>query len=193
MWFPNSAIRPVPAFARLPATVIATAPSHIAVAERGPAIESIKVDIHDYIAEQTEIAAWMTDRLVGIGDDVARSFGLAMSVIIWKAFSEHFSGRIGTVSRGACDVVSAMLEADEELRRRDSKTAVEYDDIVAAYQPEVVKYIRLALNHTLSKETRAVDVRAIDKMYRMMLVETLVLSYAVLPKDSENDAARYMS
>jgi DNA-binding protein Fis len=108
-----------------------------------------------------------------------------MAMSIWMAFSMFAGPRLGTVEEKDCAEVEDLLRADEELRRNDPTAIVESDDIIAVHQPEVARLIRAKLDETLSTYAEDVDVDDVDAMYHMLLVEVLVLSYAVEPLQAD--------
>lgn len=115
-------------------------------------------------------------------DAAARGLGASMAMTVWLAFSIVAGNRLRVVERQDCDSVERLVQADRELRRNDPSALLEYDDIIAAHQPEVAAMIRSAVDETLSAYADDVDVDDVDTMYQMLLVEVLVLSYAFEPQ-----------
>jgi hypothetical protein len=131
--------------------------------------------------EQPALARWLETHLSKPIDDAARGLGASMAMAIWLAFTLFAGSRLRTIRDEDCSSVDQLLQADQELRRGDPTALVESDDIIAVHQPEVAKLIRTRMDETLSAYAEDIDVDDVDAMYHMLLVEVLVLSYAVEP------------
>lgn len=134
--------------------------------------------------EQDALAAWLKRRLSAPIDDAARGLGVSMAMTTWLAFSLFAGRRLRKVSEEDCHAVEKLLDADQDLRRCDPSAIIESDDIIAVFQPELAKLIRKTMSQTLSSYAEDIDVDDVDTMYHMLLVEVLVLSYAVEPLQS---------
>lgn len=185
MWLAQSAIRPVPSYARLPAHVVDGASAQLMGLDGTYSAPLLARAFRRCKKEQPGLSAWLERRLIRRIDDAARGLGASMAMSIWMAFSMFAGPRLGTVEEKDCAEVEALLRADEELRRNDPTAIVESDDIIAVHQPEVARLIRSKLDETLSTYAEDVDVDDVDAMYHMLLVEVLVLSYAVEPAQAD--------
>lgn len=191
MWLAQSAIPHVPSHARLPAHPLEIATARLTNVEGAYTAPLLSQAFRKCEKDQPGLAAWLERRLSKRIDDAARGLGASMAMTIWVAFS-HFAGaRLGQVSEEDCNAVERLLEADEELRRDDPHALIESDDIIAAHQPEVAKLIRARLNETLAAYAEDIDVDDVDAMYQMLLVEVLVLSYAVEPLQPGHGSAHF--
>jgi hypothetical protein len=112
-------------------------------------------------------------------DDAARGLGAALGLTLWLAFSMFAGARLGVVREEDCDAAQKLLEVDEQLRRDDPRIVMESDDVVAAQQPAIACFVQARLDDTLAVFADEIDVDDVDVVYRMALVEALVLSYAV--------------
>jgi hypothetical protein len=77
------------------------------------------------------------------------------------------------------------LLADEEMRRKDSKAVLESDDVIAAYQPAVWRWVLARVEATVLGCSGEVDMDEIDAVVRVVSVLLLVLSYAVVSPNAE--------
>lgn len=181
LWLVHSAIPHVPAHARLSAHVIEVASARLVDAEGVYSAPLLAKALQHCEQEQPGLAAWLRRRLSRRIDDVARGLGASMAMTIWVAFSISAGSNLNPIAEEDCATVERLLHADEELRRDDPRALMESDDVIAAQQPEVAKLIRARLDETLASYADSVDVDDVDAMYQMLLVEVLVLSYAVKP------------
>ena len=191
VWLAQSAIRPVPLYARVPATFVDSASASMADSNGTYIPEVLFRAFQQCRKEQPGLSRWLEDRLVRLADDAACGLGLTLAMPIWVSFSQFTRQRLRIITAEDCIAVQNHLLADEELRRNDPKLIVETDEIIAINQPEVARLVRTKTNETLSRYASSVDVDEVDYTYRVLLVEVLVLSYAVPPPYPERaDASR---
>ena len=185
VWLVQSAIPHVPAFARVPKHALDSAKTRLSGAD-GTFSPHGLADAHARMrSEQPELAAWLSSLLTRRIDDAARAFGASLAMTIWLAFTLHFGTRLGAVTHDACDDVDNVLRTDEELRRDDPRVVIESDDIIAAHQPDIARLVRSHMEETMASFADDIDVDDVDRVYRMILVEVLALSYAVTPPAHE--------
>lgn len=181
MWLAQSAIPHVPSHARLPAHVVEAASEQLMDAHGAYSAMLLSRALKRCERKQPALAAWLEKRLSGQIDDAARGLGASMAMTIWLAFALFAGPRLRTIRAEDCSDVDQLLQADQELRRSDPSAIFESDDIIAVHQPEVAKLIRTRMDETLSAYAEDIDVDDVDAVYHMLLVEVLVLSYAVEP------------
>jgi len=133
--------------------------------------------------DQPALARWLGKALAAPADDTARGLGASLAVTIWNAFRLTAGDRLRRVSQEDCRSAEQLLRADEELRRDNAKVVLESEDIIAMHQPDIARFIRDRIEDTMMTLADQVDVDDIDAVYRMLLVEVLVLSYAVQPPE----------
>jgi len=102
---------------------------------------------------------------------------------VWLGFDELFGARLGEVSEDDLAAVEASLALDAELRRDAPDDPVETDDVVAMEQPDVMRFVRDHVSVATEGLADRAEVDAIDEIYRLVLVETVALSYAVTPPE----------
>lgn len=174
----RSAIRPVPPFARVPASAVAAAQALLSgtdeqsksFAQRG---------LERFGSEQAELSRYVLGKLQPPLDSAAMELGRLLMVAVFLAFDA--SARLGALSADAVAAAEASLGADEELRRREPMDALESEDIVAIEQPALVAFVNEHVGLTLDEHAGSIDVDHVAIVFRAILVEILALSQAVLP------------
>ncbi len=118
-------------------------------------------------------------------DEVAMALGYFLSLVIFEGFDKSFGERLAQVDDIGIDSVQEALELDEQIRGSDPVEAVDSDDVVAMEQPHALDFINEHIDAALDVHAGEVDVEAVHKMYRVILIEVLALSYAVAPPAGE--------
>jgi hypothetical protein len=189
VWLAQSAIPKVHAFARVPKHALETAKARLSEADGTFSSHNLSEAHARMQREQPNLAAWLSSLLTRRIDDAARAFGASLATTIWLSFTLHFGSRLGRVGHDACDEVDTLLRTDEELRKDDLHEVIESDDIIAAHQPDIARVVRSHMDETMASFADDIDVDDVDRVYRMILVEVLALSYAVTPPANELDKA----
>ncbi|MCC6522391.1 MAG: hypothetical protein IT373_07005 [Polyangiaceae bacterium] len=130
---------------------------------------------------QPALAARIGAALGRANDEVAVALGYFLSLLVWLAFDRAFGARVAEVSELAVRGVEESLALDEELRRGDPAEAVDSDEVVAMEQPHVLELVHQHLDAALDAHAERADVDAVHRVYRLILVEILALSYATAP------------
>ncbi len=180
MWVRRSAIRPVPRFARVPASAVAAARAMLCGSDeqtRNLAREGLE----RLSREQRALARYLLERLQHSLDDAALELGHMLAVAIYMSFESTPGVRLSSSSEDAVAAADASLGADEELRQGDPMDALESEDIVAIEQPALVAFVNEHIGLTLEKHAGSIDVDHVAVVFRAILVEILALSHAVLP------------
>ncbi|MCL2823841.1 MAG: hypothetical protein FWD57_07620 [Polyangiaceae bacterium] len=191
LWRVQSAIPVVPSFARLPEHAVEKACATLMDGSGVFRPVLLRKAFIECEQQQPGLSTWVGRRIARANDDAARGFGMAMAMAIWTAFSQHFGNRIRTMATGDCTTVEGILHADKEMRQIDPNVTLESDDIIAVHQPEIAKLVRASMEETLATDVEEqpdsdpIDVDEVDAVYRMLLVEVLALSYAVVPLEHE--------
>jgi hypothetical protein len=113
-------------------------------------------------------------------DETALALGYFLALSVWLAFERAHPGKIDEVSPESISATSELLTLDEELRRADPTESLDSDDVIAMEQPEIMAFVNEHVNATLEANASHIDVDDVDTIYRVILVEILTLSYAVL-------------
>ncbi len=185
MWVRGAAIRPVPSYAVVDRDVL----DHIEeeLAENGL---SPKSDLDDSFGRfertQPALAARAATVLARPLDETALALGYFLTIAVWMAFDRAFGSRLLEVSDEALEAANAALSLEEELRAKHAEEPLELEDVMAIEQPGVLgfvnEHVEAALEPTES-EPREVDVDDVHSVYRTVLVLTLALSHAVVPRE----------
>jgi hypothetical protein len=128
---------------------------------------------------QPELASYVADALSRPLDDTALALGYFLALTVWLAFEQVQSGHIESVSEEALGATEQLLELDEQLRRADPAETLDTDDVIAMEQPHLLDFVHEHLEATLEAHADQIDVDDVHTVYRLVLVEILVLSYAV--------------
>lgn len=111
--------------------------------------------------------------------DTPLALGYFLSLAVWMAFEQTFGARLRKVTEEEIEATMESLELDEELRQDAPDEAVETDDVIAMEQPHLVDFVREHIDIALEADPVGVEVEEVDTIYRMVLLEIVVLSYAV--------------
>ncbi len=114
-------------------------------------------------------------------DHVVTTVGLFIMIAIWSAFDDFAGHRLTEITDQDCENVEQVLRIDEAIRRRSPATALETEDVVFAQQPDVLAFVRARLDEAIRDAEEEVDMDDLDIVYRLALMQTLALSYALRP------------
>lgn len=128
---------------------------------------------------QPALAAHVADALGRPLDDTALALGYFLALTIWLAFEKAQGQHIDEVREEEIQATEELLTLDEELRRADPAESLDSDDVIAMEQPHVLAYVHEHIDATLDAHAEEIDVDDVHAVYRVILVEILVLSYAV--------------
>jgi len=180
LWVRRSAIRPVPRYARVPASVVEGIDATFAgTDERARRLAS--EGFERFRAQQQVLAQYMADKLVHSLDETALELGRMLAVAVFMAFETLPGVELQRLGVDAVTAADASLSADEELRRTDPVDALESEDIVAMEQPALVEFVNAHVGLTLEQHADSIDVDDVAVVFRAILVEILALSHAVAP------------
>lgn len=189
VWVRSAAIRPVPAYASLPEAALDDAEDWLAGGD----------DLNDELAEQRlhetferfqqaqpELAERIGRLVTRAADEVAVALGFYLSAALWLAFDESFGDRLVTLDATEVTGVEESLVLDEQLRGADPAEAVDSDDVIAMEQPYALDFIQEHVDAALEVHAAIADVDAVHRVYRLMLIQVLALSYAVRAPDGHD-------
>lgn len=182
MWVRSAAIRPVPEYAQLPPDAFAEVEQWLG-SDEAAAEQRLHEAFERFEHEQCVLADRIGGALARTSDEVAAALGYFLTLAIWLAFAQQQDLELTAVSETAISSVEQALALDEELRGADPAEAVDSDDVVAMEQPHALDFVNEHIEAALEVHAGDVDVEAVGAMYRLVLVEVLALSYAVLPPD----------
>ena len=160
MWVRRAAIRPVPAFAQVPAHVLGKIEDELS--EDGDATRAeLDKAFERFEATQGPLSERISEALGKLKDETALALGYFLTLAL--------SG------------VEESLTLDEEIRIADPAEVVDSDDVVAMEQPHLIHFVHEHVDAALEAHAEDVDVDDVHAIYRVVLVEILALSYAVKP------------
>lgn len=193
MFVRKAALRPVPSYATVEDRWVHTMEQALDEDEERLQ-EALDRGFRELDARQPAIARYASELLAEIDDELAQAVGYFLTVTVFLAFREAFPSRLEVATEDDVAIAVATLDADEELRVDDPEEALETDDIVAMAQPAVVAFVQHHVEQALEQGGEDVDVAAIERVYRAVLVEIVTLSHAVLaPEGGVNPKRAYLA
>ncbi|MFO0552321.1 MAG: hypothetical protein U0271_28295 [Polyangiaceae bacterium] len=193
MWVRRAAIRPVPAYARVPEHVLARLETDLGrdIAEEDDQ-SVLDEGLERFEREQPALAGHMAEIVARHDSEPALGFGYFLMIAVYLAFERAFGAEIDPVSELDITAVEEALRLDEDLRRGDAEEVVESDDVVSMEQPHMLRYVQDHVDAALEAHADEVDVDHVHALYRAVLVQILALSYAVrpptnMPRDLKSD------
>jgi len=180
VWVRSAAIRPVPVYAQLSEIALGRVEDDLGGDEEET--ESRLNDMFEaFEEEQTELAEHVGRVLSRSHDELAIALGYFLCLAVWQAFRSEFMGKLRPIDATAIRSVEEALALDEQLRGEDPTEALDSDDVVAMEQPHVLQFVHEHIDAALEVHAASVDVDDVHAIYKLILVETLALSYAVAP------------
>jgi hypothetical protein len=178
MWVRRAAIRPVPRFAEVGEAVLMRIEDELARDAEG---SKLRLDEAFARFERTQpaLSAQLSEELAKPLDDTALALGYFLTLAVWLGFDETFGAAVAQVSDLELKGVEESLDLDEQIRLSDPAEAVDSDDVVAMEQPHLIAFVNEHLDAALEANADEVDVDDVHKVYRLVLIEILALSYAV--------------
>jgi hypothetical protein len=192
VWVRSAAIRPVPGFAQLSSEALEDVEQWLGEDELLTE-ERLSEVFERFEREQPVLAERIGTQLARTRDEVALALGYFLTLAIWLAFSNSYGappgsparlrGQLRVVDELALSSVEEALALDEKLRGEDPYEAVDSDDVVGMEQPFVLRFIHDHIDAALDVHAEETDVEAVHAIYRLLIVELLALSYAVVPAE----------
>jgi hypothetical protein len=178
MWVRRSALRPVPTYARVSTATLERIEDLLADDE--PSSQERLADAFvRFESTQSALASRIADGLRSPLEETALALGYFLSLAVWLAFEHTFEERLHEISEQDLEATEQSLNFDEELRREAPDESLDTDDVVAMEQPDVVDFVREHIDVALEAHAVHVDIKDVDTIYRLVLLEIVALSYAV--------------
>lgn len=183
MWPARAAIRPAPAHAVVPQTAIEEVEADFSRAhDLESRVDRAFVDLDE---SQPALARYLAREVDQVADETAQALGHFLGVAVHEAFTTAFGSRVRTVDDAGLEVADASFECDEELRRDAPDELLESDDVVAISQPHLMSFVRQQMDAALEADEDGdpadVDLEAVARIYRAVMVEIMALSSSVAP------------
>lgn len=180
MWVRQSAIRPVPAYARISAYTIEAVRESLMLED-----EEVRAELDEaferFEHSQPVLANRVAEMLSQPLDETALALGYFLTLVVWLAFERAYGTEMDEVRDSEIDATVELLKLDEELRRRDPGETLDSDDVIRMEQPNLLDFVHEHIDATLDVRNEDVDVDHVHAVYRLVLIVLLVLSYAVRP------------
>lgn len=177
MWVRSSAIRPVPPYARVSEAALESVRQALAEDE-DDAREQLDEAFERFEREQPCLAAHIADVLADTNDETALALGYFLVLTVWLAFDHAHGSLLDEVSAESISATQELLTLDEELRDADPEETLASDDVVRMEQPALLAFVHENLDAAMDNQDD-LDDEDVDKIYRVVLVQVLVLSYAI--------------
>lgn len=178
VWVRSSAIRPVPAYARVPGHALDAVRESLAD-DDDAAREQLDEAFERFERSQPALATRIAETLGKPLDETALALGYFLSLAIWLAFDQVHGQHLCEIGEEELSATEELLSLDEDLRRADPAEALDSDDVIAMEQPHLLEFVHDHVDATLEAHADEVDVDDVHQVYRVVLIEILALSYAV--------------
>jgi hypothetical protein len=178
MWVRRSAIRPVPAYARVAAHVLESLRESLSEDDEQT---RAKLDeaFERFERKQGALSTYVTEVLGKPLDETALGLGYFLTLAVWLSFEQTHGSHIASITEQELKATRELLTLDEQLRQTDPSDVLDTDDIVAMEQPDLLEFVHEHVDATLEAHASDIDVDDVHEVYRVLLTEVLALSYAV--------------
>ncbi|MCA9530838.1 MAG: hypothetical protein KC543_11930 [Myxococcales bacterium] len=178
MFSRKAALRPVPPYAVVDEHVVEALDEWLDASE--PRLQrALDVAFRELELRQPAVHDWIGERLSAVEDPYMQSLGYFLAVVVFLAFRDAFPRRLTQLDATDLDMADETLSVDEALRAADPAEIVESDQVVALGQPAVLGYVQQHIGEALEQAEQEVDLDALDRVYRAVLVEVIALGHAV--------------
>lgn len=188
MFLRKAALRPVPDWAVVDERAIALLEETLEEPGDDKLQQTLDNGYRELDRRQPVLAGFLGEEVSGRTDELAQSLGYFLVVTVFLAFREAFPTRLEEVDHGALQAAIDALEADEELRADDPSEVLDSDDVVAMGQPVLLRYVQHHLQEALEQAGDEANLEELDRIYRVILVEVIALSHAVIAPTGEQAA-----
>ena len=193
MWVNQSAIRPIPPYAKVHPLVIELVRDELLTSNED--IEG-RLDraFEGFERSQPILAQRVGEVLEGPLGEAAVALGFFLTLSVWMAFDRAHGSSQGMVSQAGFDSTSELVKLDQKLRQDAQDEALETDDVIAMEQPAIMRFIHEQMTTTLEIHSASIEAEHLARVYRTILVEILALSYAVkVPKGYSKEAVEVLA
>lgn len=178
VWVRGTAIRPVPAYARVPETCLDAVRQSLAE-DDDQARARLDEAFERFETQQPTLASFIGEALSEPLDDTALALGYFLALAVWLGFERAHGSDMDEVSLDGIRATEELLTLDEQLRRKDPAEALDTDDVIGMEQPQLLDFVHEHIDATLEAHAEEIDVDDVHRIYRLILIEVLALSYAV--------------
>ncbi len=178
MWVRRAAIRPVPAYAQVPARALSDVEERLADDDMDSR-QRLDDAFARFEQSQPALAERIANALSGAHDETALALGYFLTLSVWLAFDAAFGAELKEVGETELNSVEEAFSLDEQLRLSDPAEALDTDDVISMEQPHVLSFVNDHIDAALDANGHEADVDDVHAVYRVVLIEVLALSYAV--------------
>lgn len=179
VWVRRTAIRPVPPYAKVPTFALDAVRDSLAD-DDDEARDQLDEAFDRFEKSQPALAGRVAETLSKPLDETALALGYFLSLAVWLAFEQAHGEHLDEIHAQELVATEELLELDEELRRTDPAEPLDSDDVISMEQPHLLEFVHEHVDATLEAHSDEVDVDDVHAVYRVVLIEILALSYAVV-------------
>jgi hypothetical protein len=186
----GAAIRPVPTYARVPATVLADVERDLSGdsdEDTGPMTAAFA----RFEETQQTLAARVHESLESSLHETALALGCFLTVAVWLAFERTFPSRLREVTDDTWSATIAALALEEDLWRSAAGDSFNLTTVLAREQPEVARFVSQHVTAAVetcverapddgAKELEPPVPRDLEAVVAVVVATTLALSHAVV-------------
>ena len=184
MFSRKAALRPIPDYAKVPEHAVDAVEYELE--DRGESLQdALDLGYRDLDRRQPALSDWVSLEVASGADELVQSLGYFLAITVYLLFREAFPTRLNEVLLPDLKMAQATLEVDEELRATDPHEVLESDDVIGLGQPLVLDFIQHHVQEALEQSEGEIDIEALDRLYRALLVEVICLSHAVSSPSGE--------
>lgn len=179
MWVRKSAIRPVPAFARVSAGTVDKVREGLLARSEEDDEDGLDEFFEEFEDAQPALYASVSNALEEPMDETARALGYFLALVVWLSFQEGHGRALKNVSTDEIRATTELLEFDSQLRADDPSESLETDDVITMLQPALMQFVHEQIQGALEDQNSEADLDELQAVYKILMIELLSLSYAV--------------
>jgi len=174
----KAALRPIPDYATVPEHAVDAVEYELE--DSGESLQdALDLGYRELDRRQPALSDWVSLEVSSCSDELVQSLGYFLAITVYLLFREAFPTRLNEVLLPDLQMARDTLEVDEELRATDPHEVLESDDVIGLGQPLVLDFIQHHIQEALEQSEGEIDIEALDRLYRALLVEVISLSHAV--------------
>lgn len=165
----HGALEPAPRHAEVPEHVVLTVLRELG--DEDGLRARLDREFHRLEAEQPTLADLLSSELTGVEDAGAQALAYYLFLVVTAAFRDAFGARLALVSDLDLDQAIETLLADGEVRSRTCIAGSYSQDVVALWQPALMRLVQAELD--------AAHDAPVDAVLQILLVLVVALTRAV--------------
>jgi hypothetical protein len=181
MFVQSVALPAVPEYARVSSDVLTSVLSRM-LGEPARLTFALDAGFREMEREQPALATFVADEIAEISDPCLSALAYFLGVVLYLAFRDAFPGRLTAVQTREIKQMLDRLVTDGELRESGAAGRTYSEDAIAQTQPVLAALLRSEVERALEEAPPGASFHQMDEVYEALLVQLLVLSYAVGPQ-----------